>query len=272
MTGATAGDDFLSGASGEVSGPRATTRAFAADAACSAVALATLVGPRLRAAARSLPEQRVLALAVERPDLPNVLARARSELTASRHQVRFVSTAAGDRGRFENLNALLRDNPPADRDWLLLVDDDVVLPRGFLDVFLFVAARFDLAMAQPAHRRRSHAAWEVTRRRCGSIARETSFVEIGPVCALRADTFATLLPFPPLRAGWGLDAHWAAVAREHGWRQGIIDATPIRHGLRPIASTYDRAAAIAEARAFLDGRVHVTAAQAQRTLVTHRSW
>ena len=272
MTSATAGDDFLSGASGDVSGLRATTRALFADAACTAIALATLTGPRLRAAARSLPVQRVLALAIERPDVPNVLARARAELSRSRHQVRFAATAAGDRGKFENLNALLADNPPGGCDWLLLVDDDVLLPRGFLDVFLFLARRFDLAMAQPAHRWRSHAAWDVTRRRCGSVTRETAFVEIGPVCALRAETFATLLPFPPLRAGWGLDVHWAAVAREQGWRQGIIDATPIRHGLRPIASTYDRAAAIAEARTFLQGRQYVTATQARRALVTHRSW
>ncbi len=38
--------------------------------------------------------------------------------------------------------------------------------------------------------------------------------------------------------GWGLDAHWAALAREHGWRMGVVDATPIGHTLRPPAATY----------------------------------
>ena len=133
-------------------------------------------------------------------------------------------------------------------DWLLVVDDDVALPRGFLDAFVFLAERFDLAMAQPAHRWRSHAAWNVTRRRPFSLVRETAFVEIGPLCALRADTFETLLPFPPLRFGWGLDAHWSALARARGWRQGVIDATPIQHGLRRIASSYDPADAIDESR------------------------
>ena len=33
-----------------------------------------------------------------------------------------------------------------------MVDDDVVLPRGFLDRFLFLAERFGLQLAQPAHR------------------------------------------------------------------------------------------------------------------------
>ena len=101
-----------------------------------------------------------------------------------------------------------------DHDWLLLIDDDVLLPRGFLDRFLFLAERFSLDLAQPAHRLSSHAAWPLTRRRPFSVVRETPFVEIGPVTAFSRRTFSTLLPFPELRMGWGLDAHWAALARE----------------------------------------------------------
>jgi hypothetical protein len=186
--------------------------------------------------------------------------------------LRFESITAGGRGKFENLDLLL-DRVPADGfDWLLVVDDDVVLPRGFLDAFVFVAERFDLAIAQPAHRWRSHAAWNVTRRRPASIVRETAFVEIGPLCALHSRTFEALLPFPSLRFGWGLDAHWSAVARAHAWREGIVDATPVRHGLRRIASSYDPADAIAESRRFLAERPYTPAPQANRTLVTHRRW
>jgi hypothetical protein len=87
-----------------------------------------------------------------------------------------------------------------------------------------------------------------------------------------AVTLDTLLPFPPLKAGWGLDAHWSAVARQHGWSIGVVDATPIRHGLRLIAASYDREAAIAEGRRFLADKPYTTAAVAERTLVTHRSW
>ena len=50
-------------------------------------------------------------------------------------------------------------------DWLLIVDDDVILPRGFLDRFLVAAEAFGLDLAQPAHAFASHAAWDVTRRR-----------------------------------------------------------------------------------------------------------
>jgi hypothetical protein len=265
-------DDFLSGTSGQVWGIRATSRALVADAACDAAALVTLQPWRVRRGAQTWPRRRVLVLAVERDDAPNVLAGARDELLSSHNEVRFESAPVAGRGKFENLDLLLERVPIEGFDWLLVVDDDVALPRGFLDAFVFLAERFDLAMAQPAHRWRSHAAWNVTRRRPFSLVRETAFVEIGPLCALRSDTFQTLLPFPQLRFGWGLDAHWSALARSHSWRQGVIDATPIRHGLRRIASSYDPADAIAEGKEFLSGRPYTPAAQANRTLVTHRGW
>jgi GT2 family glycosyltransferase len=268
----TPSDDFLSGTSGQVWGIRATSRAVAADLACDAAALVTLEPWRVRRVAHTWPRRRVLALAVRRDDVPNVLPAARAELLRSRHDVRFESMPIGGRGKFENLDLLLERIPVDGVDWLLLVDDDVALPRGFLDEFVFLAERFDLAMAQPAHQWRSHAAWSVTRRRPLSVVRETAFVEVGPLCALRSQTFPTLLPFPALRFGWGLDAHWSALARSHGWRQGVIDATPIQHGLRRIASSYDPADAIDEGRRFLSHRPYTPAARANRTLVTHRRW
>ncbi len=167
---------------------------------------------------------------------------------------------------------MLTLNPLKGCDWLLVLDDDVALPRGFLDVFLFLIERFGLKLAQPAHRARSHAAWQITRRRPGSLVRQTTYVEIGPIVAFHADTFPVLLPFPPLRAGWGLDAHWAALAADHGWPVGIVDATPVRHGLRRIAAAYDREEAIAEGRRFLAGKPYVKATDSQRTLATHRTW
>ncbi len=146
------------------------------------------------------------------------------------------------------------------------------LPRGFLDRFLFLCERFSLALAQPAHRLHSHAAWPVTRRRAGSVVRETCFVEIGPVTAFASPTFGVLLPFPELRMGWGLDVHWAALAREHGWRCGIVDAVSIRHRAAPAAAGYARGEAVAEARSFLAERPYLSAREAGRTLTTHRSW
>jgi hypothetical protein len=263
--------DFASGSSGLVLGIRGTSLALLEDLFCDVVAAATMERRRLRRAATAWPTRRVLVLGIERRDEPNVLSGSFDELGRSRHDVSLARIDAGDRGKFENLNALLAEHPPDGHDWLLVVDDDVVLPAGFLDAFVFLAERFGLSLAQPAHRRRSHAAWEVTRRRPASLVRETRFVEIGPLCAFHSRTFETLLPFPPLRIGWGLDAHWSAVARERGWRMGVADATPIRHGLRPIAASYQHDAAFSEAREFLATRPYTRAVEAQRTVATHRS-
>jgi GT2 family glycosyltransferase len=267
---AAAADDFLSGTAGEISGIRASSRTALADALADGLALAGR--RRLRRAAASGARRRVLALGIERTDVPNILAATCAELRRSHHDVEIVTAPAGDRGKFENLNALLAAHPAAGFDWLLVVDDDVALPAGFLDTFIFLAERFDLRLAQPAHRSRSHAAWQVTRRRPLSVLRETAFVEVGPVFAFHASTFEVLLPFPPLRSGWGLDAHWSALARERGWRLGVIDATPLRHGLRTVASSYRSNDAIDEAREFLRGRPYVRAGEIQRALATHRSW
>jgi hypothetical protein len=262
-------DDFLSGRSGLVAGKRG--HLLRAHDALLDVA-ATPRARRLRAAAARVPRRRVLVVGVERTDVPNLMAPTRAELLRSRHDVTVdVAPAVPGAGKFENLDALLARHAPLSAfDWIVVTDDDVSLPRHFLDTFLACAEAGGLQLAQPAHRRHSHAGWEVTRRRPRSDWRETNFVEIGPVTAFAATAAATLLPFPPeLKMGWGLDVHWSAIAQANGWRIGVVDATPIGHTIRPAAADYPRETAAAEARRFLDGRPYVTR-DAVRTLATHR--
>ncbi len=265
-------EDFVSGHSGYVAGRRALTLARLADASADARSL--LTRRRLRRDSRRWASiRRVQVLALERADAPNILDAALSELQRSRHHVMVARADAGDRGRFENLNRLAAASPGLDSaDWLILIDDDVALPPGFLDAFLFLAERHRLTLAQPAHRRLSHAAWPVTRRRPGSVLRETAFVEIGPLVAFHRDAFGMLLPFPELMVGWGVDAYWGALAAAQGWRVGVIDATAIAHALRPVGTSYDQSAAREESRTFLAEHPHLSPTQAARTFQTHRSW
>lgn len=264
------GEDFLSGESGTVGGLGALGRELA-DRLVDAGELAGGRRWQLRRAARAQPpRQRVLVIGVARPEHRKRTAAIATELARSRHDVEVQLAAPGDAGKFENLNRLLAAQDLTDRDWLLVVDDDVVLPGGFLDNALLLAERFAFDLMQPAHRARSHGAWRVTRRRPGLLAHETCFVEIGPVTAFARRTFATLLPFPALRMGWGLDLHWAALARAQGWRCGVLDAVAIRHSAAPAAAAYSREQAIAEARGFLARNPYVPAGEAQRTLATHR--
>ena len=276
MPAATGADDFLSGASGTVGGVDGVMRSLR-DEAVNAWEIASARRLRLDLAARHEPPlRRVLAIGVVRPEHAPLAERIRAELLRSRHEVELRTCPPGELGKFENLNRLLAEraggSPIQERDWLLVVDDDIELPRGFLDRLLFLCERFSLQLAQPAHRLNSHAAWSVTRRRPGSVVRETEFVEIGPATAFSRATFDTLLPFPKLRMGWGLDAHWAALAREHGWRCGVIDAVAIGHRAAPTADAYSRETAIAEAREFLARRPYLRAAEMQRTLTMHRRW
>jgi hypothetical protein len=265
--GGDADEDFLSGASGTVAGRRARLLRIG-DAWLDLRTARRRAGLR-RAARRAGVSRRVLVLAIDRPDVPGLLPEALAELGRTRHDVVVRTVPAGTRGKFENLNALLANDDLRAFDWLLVVDDDVALPHGFLDTFLYAAELAGLRLAQPAHRLHSHAAWALTRRRADAITRETNFVEIGPVTAFERTTFTTLLPFPELQMGWGLDLHWAAVAAEHGWPIGVVDATPVGHTLRPVADSYPRAAAIAEARTFLSDRPYVRR-DAVRTLAVHR--
>jgi GT2 family glycosyltransferase len=259
--------DYLSGRSGTL-GRRTALIGATKDLWARAAGVPGRIA--LVRAARRGPVRRVHVVGVARPEHLRTVARLRRELARSRHTVdlHLVPPLAGA-GKWANINAALLATPPAGADWLVVVDDDVVLPRGFLDRFIAAAEAFGLELAQPAHAFASHAAWDITRRRPGVLARRTRFVEIGPVTALSARAAAELLPFPDLQMGWGLDGAWSALAAERGWPVGVIDVTPIRH-LRPVAASYPRDAAIAEAEAFLDGRAYVTRDEAAETLAEYR--
>ena len=269
-------ETFLSGEHGEVGGRRGALRR-AADAALDRWLAASGTLRAIDAAAARVPPRDVLVASIYRPP-GEALAAALPALESTRHRVRralgstgavaIPDTVAHDLGggKFENLNRLV----DAGADWLLVIDDDVALPPRFLDRLIGLAEHFDLALAQPAQSLGSHAAWRVARRRPRSILRETRFVEIGPVTIFRRDAAEELLPFPPLRYGWGLDLAWAATAEERGWRRGIADALAVRHESATVGSAYSSEAAIAEAREFLATRPYLSSAAAQETLVTHR--
>jgi hypothetical protein len=273
-------DDFLSGESGMVARRDRPLR-LAADRLLDARLRLSGANRRLDAIAAAAPRRSVLVLSVYAGD-GGRLARALPRLRSERHDVTVRLGAMGEpaaalasetaaarmsAGKFANLNEL-RDGTAA--DWVIVVDDDVDLPPRFLDRFVGVCERYGLALAQPAQTLASHAAWRHTRRQRGSELREAAFVEIGPVTAFRRDAAAELMPFPELRFGWGIDSHWAAVAAERGWRLGIVDALPVRHETREIATGYRREDAITEARDFLAERPYVRTADARRTLAEHR--
>ena len=279
--------DLFSGDAGDVTHPWRRLKRTAGEAAFTAIDLALLTGPRVDRLAGKQPRRRVLVASVYRPG--SLLAAALPRLASERHVVTLALGAvkAADPGlaehtvaeslgggKFANLNRVLETASPSstalDFDWILAVDDDLVLPPRFLDRFVALCERFALDLAQPAQTLRSHSAWRVTRRRPASLVRETRFVEIGPLTAFGRRAAAELLPFPELRYGWGLDLHWAALAEERAWRLGVVDATSVRHESATVGSAYPRADAEAEASDFLASRSHLPASRAGDVTAVHR--
>ncbi len=277
-------DTFLAGDAGDVTDPWRSTKRRLGEVAYEA--LDTLSGTRRRAArlARSAtPQREVLVIGVYRPG--SLLAEALPALLSERHRVRIALGSTGpadeplrehtvaenlDGGKFENLNRLLEAAGPETPDWTIAIDDDVRVPRAFLDRFVGVCEAFELDLAQPAQTLRSHSAWKVTRRRPATLLRETRFVEIGPVTAFGRAAAAELLPFPELRYGWGLDLHWAALAAERGWRLGVVDALPVRHEFGVVAAAYAREDAVEEAARFLAERPYLPSERAGDVVAVHR--
>jgi hypothetical protein len=280
---------FLSGDAGDVTYPWRRAKRTVGELAYNVID--TLTGTRLRTArlARSTSAPRdVLVVGVYRPN--SVLADVLPALHSDRHHVRIALGSTGEAdprlhehtvaehlsgGKFQNLNHLLaasdaRAEGAAPPDWTLVVDDDVRLARAFLDRFVAVCEQFGLDLAQPAQTLRSHSAWKVTRRRPGSLVRETRFVEIGPVTAFSRRAAGELFPFPDLRYGWGLDLHWAAIAGQRGWRLGIVDALPVRHESALVGASYSRDDAVAEASEFLTDRPYLPSVRTGEVLTVHR--
>ena len=276
-------NSFLSGDRGDVTDPWRRAKRTAGELAFGAIDAVT--GTRVRAgrlARHTRSPLDVLVIGVYRDGA--LLADAVQTLHSDRHNVRFAFGSMGavdarlrehtvaehlSGGKFENLNRLLGAGDTS-ADWMLVVDDDVRLPRAFLDRFLAICEAFELDLAQPAQTLRSHSAWKVTRRRPASLVRVTRFVEIGPVTAFGRRAAAELLPFPELRFGWGLDLHWSAVAGQRGWRLGVVDALPVRHEAALVATTYSRDDAVEEATRFLTDRPYLPSVRAGEVLATHR--
>jgi hypothetical protein len=168
------------------------------------------------------------------------------------------STTATPTPKFVLLNGLLAPASLAGFDYVLVCDDDVRLPPGFLDAYLRRVVQYDFALSQPARTHNSYIDHPFVEQLDGLDARWTRFVEIGPVFAMRRDAAPLLLPFDEQSSmGWGYDLVWPRVLEDAGLKLGIVDAVPVDHSLRKPVSYYEHSAASAEMDRYLSGRPHL---------------
>lgn len=261
-------DDFLAGTSGVVAGKREALLAVH-DRWLDLRLAARRTGRAFDRLAATAPRQRITVVVPARPENAANVAACVETLRSTRHDVDLQVVDPAGRPRFRTVEDAALTDGAIRGDWLLLVDDDVQLGPRFLDRLLGLAVAAGLDLAQPAHRRHGHAAWEVTRRDPGALWRETTFVEIGPVTLLSRRAADVLLPFPAdAGMGWGLDAHWAAVAADRGWRMAIVDGLPVTHRAAPPATAYRRDDAVEAARRMLATRPYLPRWEL-RTVVRH---
>jgi len=156
-------------------------------------------------------------------------------------------------------------------DYFVICDDDVLLGTHFVDHFIAEQQSLGFALAQPARTWRSITDHSIVRRRLFTRARQTNFVEIGPVVSFRRDFLKAVYPFSlesPM--GWGYDFTWPITARELDVPIGIIDRVPVDHSLRPPGALYDIQQHLDLMKSYLATRAHVSWTEAARTIRTFR--
>jgi hypothetical protein len=177
--------------------------------------------------------------------------------------------------KFTLMNLLLSRFDWRSYEYVVISDDDITLPHGFLDAFLSLQIKHDLALAQPARTPWSRASHSFVRQKLRTEARVTRFVEIGPITSIRRDLASLLLPFDeesPM--GWGYDLVWPLVVEGAGLRLGIVDATPCDHTMRGQAAMYSGSAELVRMGDYLTKRRHLELEDALvvRETIRSSSW
>jgi hypothetical protein len=185
--------------------------------------------------------------------------------------LRELTLGSGPGGKMALLSHLLEPGIPNDVEWLVVLDDDAVVVRGSIRLLLNVASRSGFVLCQPSHDRTSFFTYGITLRRPASIARLTTFVDIGPLVAIRRsheEQLGRLGADPGM--GWGLSAAWTDLARQ-GQRLGIVDVVSVRH-LRPPGSGYALEEPTERLRGMLRDRGVGSPLDLQRTISVWRPW
>ena len=143
--------------------------------------------------------------------------------------------------KFVVLNRLLQHVNISDYDFIVITDDDFTVPKGFLDAYLSAQLRYGFALEQPARSWHCFHDPKITLRKPWLKARQTRFVEIGPVFSCVPKAANKLLPFDESSGmGWGYDVVWPMVQEQLGLSLGIVDAVSVDHSHRPQGAAYSQ--------------------------------
>ena len=169
--------------------------------------------------------------------------------------------------RSKIINTLWGKYSSFDPTYVIILDDYIRLPRNFINKYISVQEFTNFSLAQPARTLESFISHQITTRIPNILARETQFVEIGPLVSIRKELYNYLLPLDTSSPmGWGLDFVWPIDVIKQNLSMGIIDAVPIAHSLRPTAKSYSHSDAIREMDSYLENREHLKPEEAMKVL------
>jgi hypothetical protein len=135
--------------------------------------------------------------------------------------------------KFTLINSLIGSAELALYDYLVVCDDDLSLPPRFLDGFISLQQQLGYRLAQPARTDDSYIDHEIVKQCVGYVARQTLFVECGPLFCMHRSIYELLVPFEaesPM--GWGYENIWSWRLSQRGFPMGIIDCLPVKHKMR----------------------------------------
>jgi hypothetical protein len=156
-------------------------------------------------------------------------------------------------------------------EWTVVADDDVRFRKGNVARFVRAAERGGFDLAQPARARGTHLSHGITAAPRFSRARQTTFVESGPLWAVGPRFRDQVLPLPEGRGmGWGVEIDWHDL-RAEGCRLGIIDAVQIEH-LGETAEDYDDTEIRRRLLEELETHGHPSWAGLRETVAVWRPW
>jgi len=178
-----------------------------------------------------------------------------------------VGTILREKSKSQIMNELLSKEDLSKYEFVLLTDDDIVLPHRFLDQFISLQERLGFSIAQPARTSNSYIDHPIVEQQPGVLARQTLFVEIGPVVSFHKSAYDLVFPFDLTSSmGWGYENVWAYRVAQRQMKMGIIDGVPVDHSLRKPVAYYRWDDADSQRKKFLEKHEHLPLDQCFRVL------
>ena len=203
---------------------------------------------------KNVRRKKILVIGIYLSEVKNYVNEITDEFSSSKfHDVEQIWVSIGD-GEISNkftmqstkkgpkfilLNKVLSEINYHKYDYIIFCDDDVLVKNNFIDKYMETVEKVDFALSQPARSTFSELSHTITKVDHSTIARQTNFVEIGPIFMIRTDLVNNTIPFDESSPmGWGYDYTWPIVVGDLGLKMGIIDSATVNHSIRKTALHY----------------------------------